>query len=358
MSTSKHSIETAGKYGPGRVRGLRFNPQLDAYEKHAFSQIEAEYREDLLESMKEMETRTLPNAPMIDMQPELEWFMRPFLLDFLVDTHLTLKLDATTLFLAVNIVDRYCSKRVVAKKHYQLVGCTALWIASKYEDKKSHVPSISELINMCCGVYEEAMFLQMEGHILNTLEWSIGHTTLDAFISLIVGSSCNPTIIHTARFLAECSMYHRSFFTFNPSLISKCCVQLAHYILGYTSTPSSSSLLAAFSADPTEQECLSLLAHHIQSPTQSLQNKYMKPQYSQVTKLVANHIVQKQAPPIVLPPSPAPSDEYVPCSPNDLQQQHKHGQQQQQQQYQQKDSFRTHKYATPPQTPGSKVSVW
>lgn len=302
LQTNSFKLENnQAKSGPGvRYKGVRINPQLEVYEQEAFANVEAEYREDLLNSMKEMQTRTLPVASMIDIQPELEWFMRPYLLDFLVDTHLTLKLSSQTLFLAVNLVDRYCSKRVVAKKHYQLVGCTALWIASKYEDKKSHIPSISELISMCCGVYEEAMFLQMEGHILNTLEWSIGHTTLDAFIYLIAGSSCNPSIIHTARFLAESTMYHRAFFAFNPSLIANCCVVLASHILRYCSIP------ATF-ADPNELECINLLGHYMQSPTQSLQKKYMKSSCSQVPKIIASFIARHQAATITLPPSPAPS---------------------------------------------------
>jgi hypothetical protein len=50
----------------------------------------------------------------------------------------------------MNIVDRYVSKRVVYKKHYQLVGCAALWIAAKFEDAKDRVPTVRELADMCC----------------------------------------------------------------------------------------------------------------------------------------------------------------------------------------------------------------
>lgn len=299
----KPIIETAvvGKSaGTARFRGPRINPHLEVYEKEAFARVEEEYRDDLIQSMKEVEAKTMPVASMIDIQPELEWFMRPYLLDFLVDTHLTLKLSSQTLLLAVNLVDRYCSKRVVAKKHYQLVGCTALWIASKYEDKKSHIPSISELINMCCGVYEEAMFLQMEGHILNTLDWSIGHTTLDAYIYLFLGSSCNLTLIHTARFLAEVSMYNRAFFEFKPSVLAQACISLASHILGYCSLPPTFS-------NPAELEAINLLGLHMQSPTQSLQKKFMKSSYSQVPKIIADFISRHQATTITLPPSPAPS---------------------------------------------------
>ena len=75
------------------------------------------------------------------------------------------------MFLAVNILDRYCSKRVVYRKHYQLVGCTALLIAAKYGECSKKVPHIKELASMCCSLYDEDMFIQMERHIMVTLDW-------------------------------------------------------------------------------------------------------------------------------------------------------------------------------------------
>ena len=62
--------------------------------------------------------------------------MRPYLVDFLIEAHAAFQLLPETLFLAVNLLDRYCSKRVVYKRHYQLVGCAALLIAAKYGDRK------------------------------------------------------------------------------------------------------------------------------------------------------------------------------------------------------------------------------
>jgi hypothetical protein len=69
------------------------------------------------------------------MQREIQWFMRPYLIDFLIEAHSAFSLLPETLFLTVNLLDRYCSKRVVYKQHYQLVGCAALLIAAKYGDK-------------------------------------------------------------------------------------------------------------------------------------------------------------------------------------------------------------------------------
>lgn len=59
--------------------------------------------------------------------------MRAVLLNWLIDVHLKYKLKTETLFLAVDIIDGYLSKRAVDRTQLQLVGITALWIAAKYE---------------------------------------------------------------------------------------------------------------------------------------------------------------------------------------------------------------------------------
>ena len=97
----------------------------------------------------------------VNSQPELSWEMRPILIDFLVEVHFARRLRPETLYLAINLLDRYLSKRVVLKKHYQLVGCAALWIAAKFEDSKDAVPSLEYLTFMSGEAYEESHFVQM-----------------------------------------------------------------------------------------------------------------------------------------------------------------------------------------------------
>ncbi|KAH7461662.1 hypothetical protein BFJ63_vAg18002 [Fusarium oxysporum f. sp. narcissi] len=138
-----------------------------------------EYLEDIMQHMRQMEDETLPDVSLIDMQEDIQWPMRPYLIDFLIEAHAAFGLLPETLFLTVNLLDRYCSKRVVYKQHYRLVGCAALLIAAKYCDKKDRVPQIHELNNMCCGLYEAGMFTKMEMHVLGTLDWTMGPTTVE-----------------------------------------------------------------------------------------------------------------------------------------------------------------------------------
>ncbi|KAI6952582.1 hypothetical protein KC329_g19189, partial [Hortaea werneckii] len=143
-----------------------------------------EYQEDVLDHMEYMESETMPDIQSIEIQTEIQWFMRPYLLDFLLEAHHAFQLLPETLHLAVNLLDRYCSRRVVYKRHYQLVGCAALLIAAKYGDRKERVPTIRELKSMCCSLYDDDMFTQMEWHVLQTLNWIVGHPTVTSFLQL------------------------------------------------------------------------------------------------------------------------------------------------------------------------------
>ncbi|KAK7177570.1 cyclin domain-containing protein [Paraphaeosphaeria sporulosa] len=154
-------------------------------------------QQDIVDHMEYMELQTMPDMHSIDMQPEIQCFMRLYLLDFLIEAHAAFQLLPETLFLAVNLLDRYCSRRFVYKRHYQLVGCAAMLIAAKYGDKKDHVPSVRELELMCCSLYDDEVFIQMERHVLQTLNWILGHPTIDAFLQVALAEEpFDPEVEH------------------------------------------------------------------------------------------------------------------------------------------------------------------
>jgi hypothetical protein len=173
----------------------------------------------------------------MDQQPELQWRMRPYLIDFIVEIHSQFRLRPEVLYLAVNIVDRYVSRRVVYKKHYQLVGCASLWIAAKFEDAKDKVPAVREFYELCCGAYEQSAFIQMEGHILTTIAWVTGPPTAEAWLRTLV---LNPDsdyaeevrIQNVARFLMEITLFHRQFVDVRPSVVAFGALSLARSICG------------------------------------------------------------------------------------------------------------------------------
>lgn len=234
---------------------------------------ELEYQEEVVDYMHLMDQNTRATVETIDLQPELEWYMRPYLIDFLIEIHQQYRLRPETLHLTINLIDRYVSKRIVFKKHYQLVGCTSLWIASKYEDSKEKVMSVSELKKMCCDAYEENSFIQMEGHILSTLDWNLSFPSQEAWIRVYsIGAHLKKSssssssegeeeeeqhgrrrrrreedreeimirlesglVGHLTRFLGEITLFYRSFVGILGSEVAMGCLILSRYILGHPS---------------------------------------------------------------------------------------------------------------------------
>lgn len=200
------------------------------------------------------------------------------------------RLRPETLYLALNIVDRYVSRRIVYTKHYQLVGCAALWIAAKFEDAKDRVPTAQELAQICRETYDESAFIQMEGHVLDTIQWTLGHPTAEAWLRL---HCCGPymedeKVQHVARFLMEITLFYRDFVRYSPSAIALGALTLARYLCGKNRRI----------FDETE-ECLEVveyldnrLAKHVNDLSETLVKKYSYAFYSKAATFVVQYYLQ------------------------------------------------------------------
>ena len=233
---------------------------------------------------------TMSSTQSMDQQPEIRWHMRPCLVDFLVEIHFTFRLRPETLFLTLNIIDRYVSRRIVYIKHYQLVGCAALWIAAKFEDAKERVPTVQDLVQICRDTYEESAFIQMEGHVLSTIQWTLGHPTAEAWLRLMCCGPCmeEPKVQHIARFLMEITLFYREFVKYPPSSIALASLTLAHFLCGKPRRV----------WEETE-ECLEVvelldnrLAKHVNDLSETLIKKYSYAFYSKAATFVVQYYLQ------------------------------------------------------------------
>ncbi|PYI15181.1 hypothetical protein BO99DRAFT_262736 [Aspergillus violaceofuscus CBS 115571] len=261
-----------------------------------------EFRDDILAHMLDMDTATLPDVESIDIQTEIQWFMRPYLLDFLIEAHTAFQLLPSTLFLTINLLDRYCSKRVVYKRHYQLVGCAALLIAAKYGDKKDRVPTIKELKSMCCSLYDDDMFIQMEWHVLQTLGWTIGHPTVDNFLQMaVMDCPYDAEVEHLSLYIAEISLFHREFVSKPSSDLARASLALARCILNRTQ-PRHTEWASQY-----DSMTLVGLSQQLHQPSQVLSRKYSSAHYSRVSKILEQFLARQASVASYTPPSP-PSD--------------------------------------------------
>ena len=86
-----------------------------------------------------------------------------------------------TLFMCINIMDRYITKKKITLNNYQLVAISSYLIASKYEDTNS--PSIDDLIYISKNIYSHNNIIEMEIDILSTLNFDIFSVSSYQFFS-------------------------------------------------------------------------------------------------------------------------------------------------------------------------------
>ncbi|CRL23570.1 Cyclin [Penicillium camemberti] len=190
----------------------------------------AEYVVEIFEYLKDLEMVTLPNPDYIDHQPDLEWKMRGILVDWLIEVHTRFRLLPETLFLAVNIIDRFLSAEVVALDRLQLVGVTAMFIASKYEEVLS--PHVANFSHVADETFSDKEILDAERHVLATLEYNMSFPNPMNFLRRI--SKADNYDIQTrtlGKYLMEISLLDHRFMGFPQSHISAAAMYLARLIL-------------------------------------------------------------------------------------------------------------------------------
>jgi len=97
--------------------------------------------------------------------------VRAILVDWIISVHAKFKLLPETLYLTINLIDRYFSMFNVQKNEVQLVGVAALLIATKYEE--IYPPTVKDFIYLTDNTYSRQQILQMEKNILFNLNFEV-----------------------------------------------------------------------------------------------------------------------------------------------------------------------------------------
>jgi G2/mitotic-specific cyclin-B, other len=135
-------------------------------------------------------------------QDDINAKMRSILVDWLVEVHHKFKLQTLTLWLCINILDRYLEATQIRRTKLQLVGVTALLIASKYEDV--YAPEVKDCVYITDYAYDRDEILQMESSILTVLNYQVFVPTGYHFLVRYMNAIGVPERIrHLASYYAE-----------------------------------------------------------------------------------------------------------------------------------------------------------
>jgi len=201
---------------------------LDAEDANDPSMV-SEYVNEIFDYMRELEKTTMPNPKYMDHQEKLSWKMRTVLIDWLIDIHNQFRLLPETLYLAVNIVDRFLSSREVDTYKLQLVGVTAMFIAAKYEEIVA--PSIQNYLYVQ-DLYNEDEILRAERYVLKALDFGLHYPSPMSFLRRnSKADNYDPLSRTFAKFLMELSLIDHRFLFFPPSKVAAASIYLSRLIL-------------------------------------------------------------------------------------------------------------------------------
>jgi len=187
----------------------------------------AEYVSDIYKFHKSMEARSVASPDYMSKQNDINPKMRALLIDWLSQVHTTFELIPATMYLTVNLLDRFLEKQVVSRRKLQLVGSACMLLASKYEE--IYAPELSDFVAMSDKAFNSEDLLKMEGVILNVLKFSLTVPTAYKFLRRylkVQGASVK--IQHHATYIIERSLQEYRMLKFLPSKIAASALLLAN----------------------------------------------------------------------------------------------------------------------------------
>ncbi|XP_071538305.1 uncharacterized protein [Panulirus ornatus] len=230
-----------------------------------------QYADDIFFVKKAMEGDYHPPNCMAD-QPQVTEYMRCTIVHWLIKINHRLKFGPETVFLAVNLADRFLAITPLAQDCLQLLAVTTHFLAAKMEE--CAFPSISELVAICGGNYKHHHFRRMEVLVLSKLEFALYSPTSWYFLD------------HLALKAAQLGAVDRRVLSLSRSVAETC---LGSYEVSQflPSVQGAASLLVGLTlvSSPTLSHTIQALLFELYTPAEreevficsSIMSRYMAP---------------------------------------------------------------------------------
>ncbi|RZC20345.1 G2/mitotic-specific cyclin S13-6 [Glycine soja] len=188
-----------------------------------------EYIDDIYKFYKLVENESHPRDN-IDSQPEITERMRAILVDWLIQVQTKFELSLETLYLTINIVDWFLAVKNVPKRELQLVGISAVQMATKYEE--IYPPQVHNFVFLSGRAYTHEQILIMEKIILAKLDWTLTVPIPLVFLLRFIKASVpDQELENMAHFLSELGLMNYATEMYWPSMVAASAVFAARCTL-------------------------------------------------------------------------------------------------------------------------------
>ena len=219
-------------------------------------------------------------------QPHITEKMRSILVDWLVEVHLKFKMVPESLYLTVNLVDRYMERVTVRRSHLQLVGVACLMLASKYEE--TYPPELRDLVYITDRAYTAQEIVEKEYDVIRAVQWNMRVPTSHTFLCrFLKAAHADRQIAQVACYVCERTLQEYSLLDFLPSVVAATSVMLSRKTAGRH--PWSATLAKYTSYDePQLEKCAAAMRDLFNAPNQqqnSVARKFSHPRFGAVSTL-------------------------------------------------------------------------
>ncbi|XP_047311824.1 G2/mitotic-specific cyclin-2 [Impatiens glandulifera] len=190
----------------------------------------SDYVQDLYANYRKMENTSCVSPDYMAQQFDINEKMRAILIDWLIEVHHKFDLREETLFLTINLIDRYLAQECVVRKKLQLVGLVALLLACKYEEVS--VPVVDDLIFISDKAYTRQEILGMEKLMLNALQFNMSVPTPYVFMRrFLKAAESDKKLEIMSLFLIELCLVEYEMLKFPPSFLASAAIYTAQCTL-------------------------------------------------------------------------------------------------------------------------------
>lgn len=178
-----------------------------------------EYADDIIAYMNHFDAEIMPIGEYMSFQEDLTWEDRHSLLEWLLHVHSCSNMRQNTLWISVNLVDRFLSRQQTPSVALHLLGIAALVIAAKYEESPTWW--IDAFVKLCDGKYSAEDIVCAEYRLLQELDYNVS-----AYSSPHSWIACTSTKdwaddAHIMRnFICEVTIFDKCFLNLTPSRVA------------------------------------------------------------------------------------------------------------------------------------------
>ncbi|VFQ75133.1 unnamed protein product [Cuscuta campestris] len=255
------------------------------------------YASDIYAYMRQLEAQE-KRRPLNDylekVQRDVSANMRGILVDWLVEVAEEYKLLPETLYLSVNYIDRFLSVSHISRHKLQLLGVSAMLIASKYEEISP--PHVDDFCYITDNTFNQKEVVKMEQDVLKSLKFELGTPTIRSFLMKYIQiaqedfKTQKVQLEYLGLYLAELSLLDYYCVKFLPSMVAASVIFLSRFTLNPTLHPWNQELQTYTGYTPADlMECVFII-HDLQWSRRggslvALREKYKRPKMLSVSAL-------------------------------------------------------------------------